>query len=142
VARENPRRAGQVHTLDAAGNLALSPVAEFEFVEDEAGDPMVVVRIEQAIARIESVAGRGEALVPALYTDGRCQRREPKIHGHQRDLSPPLLLLVGEGLASSVAENIEWVGQSQLIVAVVCGAGSEAGGVDLKGLRQPFGFAS
>ena len=44
--------------------------------------------------------------------------------------------------ASSVAENIEWVGQSQLIVAVVCGAGPEADGVDPEGLRPPFAFAS
>ena len=67
----------QIDVLDAAGDLRLGRIAEFEFVEDVARDPRIVVGTEQPVEQRAGIVGarRGQFLMPGLKAERRRHRR-------------------------------------------------------------------
>ena len=117
---------------------ALVDGAELEFVEYVACDPPIRVRVPEArIVR----ARRRQALVPALYADGRRERGETQIEGNELRLHARFLLLIGEGLADTVARQVGVVGKAEFVVLVVRYATPEADAVDHCRRRTPFALA-
>src|SRR5947208_11176696 len=121
--------------LDAARDLRLGPLRELELVEHVAGDAPVVVWVEQSAERPRRVAGRGQLLLAGLHAQRRGQLSKTQVERQQLHLDAPLMLLVGEGLADTVAERIERIGKSDLVVLVVGEAVPEAHRIDAAGLR-------
>ncbi len=141
VGRKIGRGAVQLDVLDAAGELHLEPVREFELVEEIAGDAPVRVRVEEAAEGAGGVARRRKVLMPGLHAERGGQGGEPQVDRQERDFDPALLLLVGERLANSVAGGIRRVGQAELVVLVVGCAEPEADRIDAGGLRPILALA-
>ena len=86
--------------LDAPGNLRLGGFAEFQLVEDVAGDPVVIVGIPQTVDRAAWIvrAWRRQFLMTGLQAERRGDRRKARVERHHLHLEAAFLLLVGEGL--------------------------------------------
>ena len=126
-------RALDVDLFDAAGELHPERRVELELVEDEAGDAVGPVRIEQPAFG----AGRGQLLMPALHAERRGQLRKAQVERLELDLDAAFLLPVGEGLLDAV--EAAFVGE--LVVLVVGDAGPVPDGVDGDHLGPVLAFA-
>ena len=73
-------RAGQVHLLDAAGDLRLGRLAELELVEHVTGDAVLLFGSHRPLTRIVR-AGRGQLLMAALDADRRRQLAKRRLNG-------------------------------------------------------------
>jgi hypothetical protein len=100
VGDELRRCSGEIDALDASGNLRLGGFAEFELVEDVAGNPVVPVGIPQSVERTGWIvrAWRRQFLMPCLQAEGRRHRRKARVERHHLHFEAALLFLVGEFL--------------------------------------------
>ena len=140
VGNELRRCSRQIDALDAAGNLRLGGFAEFQFVEDVAGDPVVPVGIPQSVERTGWIvrAWRRQFLMPCLQAESRRHRRKARVERHHLDFEAAFLFLVGEFLPDADGRGIGRIGKSDLVMVIVGGARPEADGVDRRGIRPVF----
>ena len=113
--------------LDAAGNLRLGGFAEFELVEDVAGDPVVLVGIPQSVERTGWIvrARRRQFLMPCLQAEGRRHGGKARVERRHLHLDAAFLFLVGEGLPHADGRGIGGIGKSDLVMLIVGGARPE-----------------
>ena len=140
VRYERRRRSGEIDVLDAPGNLRLGGLGEFQLVEDVAGDPVVAVGIPQSVERAAGIvrARRRQFLMPGLQAEGGRDGRKARVERHQLHFEAALLLLVGEVLPDADGRGIGGIGEPDLVVVIVGGAGPEPDGVDRRPVRMVF----
>ena len=126
--------------LDTAGDLGLGRVGEFEFVEDISGDAGVVVGVPEPVEQRAGIVGarRGQFLMSGLQAERRGDRGKARVERRQLHLDAGFLLLVGEGLPHADGRRIGGIGEADLVVLVIGGAGPEPDRVDRRGVRPVF----
>ena len=136
IGYERRRHSGEIDALDAPGNLRLGGFAEFQLVEDVAGDPVVIVRIPQTVDRASWIvrARCRQFLMPRLQAEGRRHRRKTRVERHHLHFEAALLFLVGEFLPDADGRGIGGIGKSDLVMMIIGGARPEADGVDRRGI--------
>ena len=132
VGYERRRHSGEIDALDAPGNLRLGGLAEFQLVEDVAGDPVVIVRIPQTIDRASWIvrARRGQFLMTGLQAERCGDRRKAGIERHHLHFEATFLLLVGERLPDAERRWILGICEANLVVPIVGSACPEPDGID------------
>src|SRR5262249_59658844 len=78
--------AGEIDVLDAPGNLRPGGFAEFELVEDVAGDPVVAIGVPQSVERTAWIVRTrgGQLLMTSLQAE--CRRNRCKARVERREL--------------------------------------------------------
>ena len=132
VGRKIRGRALQLDMFDPAGDLRPGRVGEFELVERVAGDPIIIVWIEQAVVERAWIvrAGGRQLLIAALHADRAGDRRKARVEWRELHLNAAFLLLVGKSLAHAVAGRNRHIGKADLVVAIIGAAGPQPDGVD------------
>src|SRR5215218_4573247 len=137
---ERRRRSGKSDLLDTPGNLHLGGLAEFQLVEHIAGDPGVLVRIQQSVERTTWVvrAWRRQFLMTGLQAKCGGHAGEARVERHHLNFEATFLFLVGKYLPHPRRGGIGGIGETDLVMFVVRRGGPEPDRLDRRGIRPIF----